>query len=196
MQNKQELANAIAAYMHRDDLATQIDAIFIPFATKRIGRDLRSQSNNFVIDFDITQNTQELPSNFVDIRALQAPTNNGFRLLRSGTLHEMSEYSRANSGHAAYYQINAKTISLAPRQLGTFKLDYFAEPAALVADQDTNSVLLDYPYLYLYAALVEAFFYTQEPAGHEKALAQYVGEIEKINKQSASARGGSMPAQG
>ncbi len=193
--DKAWLAQTIAGYMHREDLGQQISSIFIPFATQRIGRDLRSQANNAVIDFEMTANPETLPINFADIRSLSIDDNHGQRLIRSGTLNEMAQYSNAG-GRAIYYQINADMLSVSPAQLGTYKLDYFAYPEPLLTDESTNAVLSAYPYLYLYAALVEGFFYTQEPGGHDKAMAQYLSEIEKINKQSASVRGGSMPAGG
>jgi len=193
--DKAWLAQTIAGYMHREDLEAQINSIFIPFATQRIGRDLRSQANNLVIDFDMTTNPETLPINFVAIRALTVNDSNGKRLIKSGTLSEMSQFSQG-SGRSVFYQINADMLSVAPTQLATYQLDYFAYPDALLTDESTNAVLSAYPYLYLYAALVEGFFYTQEPGGHDKAMAQYLNEIEKINKQSASARGGSMPAGG
>ena len=73
---------------------------------------------------------------------------------------------------------------------------YFSNPSALVIDTDTNDVLTNYPYLYLYAALVEGFFYTQDAGGREKALENYTSEVSELNRQSANADAGAQLTMG
>jgi hypothetical protein len=189
-----ELQQAVQNYTHRGDLVTQIPG-FIDLATKRLGRDLRSAANEKVIDFAVVSNPQQLPIDYAQIRSLVYPGANG-NVWISATPMKMAANAQQlpQSGQPMYYSIASKQITITPSALGAYKLDYWCEPAALAIDSDTNQVLIDYPDLYLYATLAEAFFYIQDGDLHKASKDQYREELRMINIQTEQSNAGSAPA--
>jgi hypothetical protein len=194
--DRASLAAAVAEYLHRTDLTVQIVG-FIDLATKRLGRDLRSQENETVAVYDLLTNPQILPADFAAIRDLSYSSGSGIARVRSGSLQQMADYSGSRAGgRPGFYKIRGRMLEVAPTRLGEYNLDYFTNPADLITDISTNSVLAAYPYLYLYATLYEAFFFTQEGQGLANAKATYESEVKQINNQASASMMGSNAAGG
>ena len=190
--NKLELKNLIAGYLHRNDLTSELD-YFIDFATVRIGSELKAAENEVITTYTMAANPDNLPADFGSMRSIRWPTNSGFLDLRSTNSKMMARHSK--SILPQFYIVRGKTLETAGTSLNTdFYIDYFAEPEELGTDTDTNTVLTKYPHLYLYACLMEGFFYVQDDNGQQRAETQYLKELRRINKFSDAQRTGSVPA--
>ena len=185
-----ELEQLIAEYSHRTDLSNVIDFV-IDFSTKRIGRDLRSQENEVAIPFTPAVNPAPLPADFQALRHVTYDADRGAVTLRSVSTHFLTRFS--DTGQPQVYSIKAKEIYIAPFQVRDFVVTYWQTPAALIAASDTNPVLDEYPYLYLYAALIEVYTWAQDDTQRDRALSLYSTEIELQNKQAAKADQGDAP---
>ena len=186
-----ELETLIASYLHRVDMTTDIPG-FIALATQRLGRMLRSQVNQTVVLFQPTTATSALPADYRGMRAVYSQESRGPVALSSAGLHRISRF--ASTGSPAVYSITGKSITIAPFRAGDFELHYYNEPATLTTGSSTNAVLDEYPYLYLYASLVEANIFLQSPDQAARMLSIFTGEVRDVNSQSMYASAGDAPA--
>lgn len=191
--NKLELKEAIAEYLHRDDITTTLYNTFIEFATRRIGLALQSYENEKVVQLMPTSHLVDLPTDFSSLRSITYPNGNSVISLASVPLDVLYRYPLEGAS-PSIYAITQKKIDIRPFQDNiTFDLTYYHYPEFLVDDTDTNSILTAYPYLYLYAGLVEANRWTQDAEQLSIALNNYVNEMQIVNRESEKARTGNMP---
>ena len=190
--DKLELKNLVSSYLHRKNLTSELD-YFVDFATIRIGSELKCAENEVNTTYQMTANPDALPADFGNLRSLRYVISTGTINLRSTNSQMMARHSK--SILPQFYIVRGKTVETAGTSLNTdFYIDYFAEPEELGTDTDTNTVLTKYPHLYLYACLMEGFFYVQDDNGQQRAEAQYLKELRRINKFSDAQRTGSVPA--
>ena len=151
---RDDLAQNVASYLHRTDLQSQI-LDFINLATIRIGRDLRSAYNERNLVWNMPQNPANLPGDFRGIRSLSYDGNGGVVYVPPGNQREVARYAGARNGSSPLvYAIEGQTLRTSPTRTGDYNLLYWHEPAALTQPNSANPVLLAYPQLYLYAALM------------------------------------------
>ena len=190
---KQELEILIANYIHRDDLTSDIPG-FIDLATQRIGRDLRSAENETILDpFTPLTQIADLPADFRNIKDISWITGAARIVLKASSPRAMSRFQQTGNA-PAFYRVIGKQIEITPFQSKDFQLIYFNAPAALVNDLDTNAILEAYPSLYLYASLIEAYFFTQDAGGHTLATQTYTSEVDVENNRTKSADAGDRPS--
>ena len=189
--NKAELEEQVASYTHRTDLSMQIGG-FIDLATARIGRDLRSDWNFKTIEAAINSVPYEMPADFREVRLISSPQGAGTLQLRSAPAHEFSKVS--GSGLPAWYRLTGRLLHIAPFQARNYTIEYWTTPDALELSTDTNDVLEQYPYLYLYGALVEAGIYLQDPDMELRYRDKYLEDLGIVNAESAQRRTGDAPA--
>ena len=193
--NNAELQQLIADYLHRTDLNALIPA-WIDMTRQRIGRDLRSQYNQVVLaPFTSTGQISPLPADYRGMKELSYTQGQARIQLRAASVDAMAAYAQTGVG-TRWYRIDGMNIELVPYQERDYRLIYYNAPSALTEDDSTNDVLTNYPYLYLYGALVEGFFYTQDGGGHQKALENYTSEVSELNRQSANADAGAQLTMG
>ena len=150
-----ELQAAIASRLHRTDLTTQI-VDYITIAEKRIIRQLQltEQETETVLTAVISSRNLTLPTDFSAPIALYLTTYLPRISLEYRLPQDMQVFS--DNGPASYWTIDGaviKTDTPADQQY-TYVLRYVA--SFNIASTSTNSLLTNYPELYLYGALIEA----------------------------------------
>jgi len=96
------------------------------------------------------------------------------------------------TGYPVRYTIEGGKILFSPQITGELKLLYYAEPAPLVEETDTNAVLAKHPMLYFHAALIEAYRWLrnndkmQEHFGNYTALASGLLHSDRRARQGAN----------
>ena len=199
--NRGELETLIAKYIHRDDLgsgAGNEDVIggFIDLATIRIGRDLRSAENETIVDpFNPADQVSPLPSDFQNVRDISYLSGAQRVVLKAKSPGTLAAFPQTGSS-PAFYRVIGKEIEITPFQAKDFRLIYFNAPAALTDTSSENDILTAYPQLYLYASLIEAYFFTQDAGGHTLATETYVSEVETENLRTMKADAGDRPSMG
>ena len=194
--NFAELTALVVDYAHRPELLERCESIFVPFASLRLGRDLRSMENETVVTLDgsILGDPMALPDDFGSIRSLWFDGQNGPHRLRSRD--EVAITLTPKSGNIPrFYNIRNQAITARPFSEGLYTLSYHTVPA-LDATNDVNGVLTQYPYLYLYAGLVELQTFTQDDEQRARAVQTYTEEIRVVNRQVARARADSPAGVG
>jgi hypothetical protein len=190
------LVALVESYAHRSDASVDNNiAQFIEFATKRIGRDLRSQFNTVTRDPVVgTENPIPLGEDFREMRIASYPLDGGGNVdLKAVPVHLLERVTRSGQTPRVYTVVGTDMI-LKPFQVKVITITAWVEPAALATGTAENDVLTNYPYVYLYATLIELWMWTQDPGLRDAALSDYNAETVLINEQSAASDLGDAPA--
>lgn len=154
-----DLQTAIAGYLARTDLTTQIPD-FIRLAETRLRRDLRiRQMLKSVTTATVAgDETVELPSDFLEVRDFVV-VGNPVQPLNYYSPSAFNRNTRSwESGKPLDYTVLANDFQLAPIPDSnyTVKMFYFASPVFLSDTNTSNAFLANTPDALLYGALLEA----------------------------------------
>ena len=175
-----DLKTSVANYLARTDLTDQIPD-FISLAERRILREVRIRQMLVSLDLTATAGSNKiaLPANFLEARDLVV-VGNPTKPMNYLSPSALSRNSLSSvSGQPANYTILAEEFQLAPSPdfAYTLSLLYFAKPASLSDDNQSNILLVNLPDMLLYAALLEAEPYLMNDA----RLATWVSMYERAS---------------
>jgi hypothetical protein len=94
------------------------------------------------------------------------------------------------TGYPVRYTIEGGKILFSPQITGELKLLYYAEPAPLVEETDTNAVLEKHPMLYFHAALIEAYRWLRNDAKMQEHFGNYTALASGLLHSDRRARQG------
>lgn len=154
--NYATLQSAIADYLNRQDLTSQIP-MFIQFVEADLNTRLRARQ--MVVRATATSDEEfvTLPSDFIE--ALNLQITDGKTPLRYVTLDEADQIKNARIYNSVMaYSIVDNAIELVPAPAVNVEIDmvYYQKIPALSDVATTNWLLLKSPDIYLYGALVHA----------------------------------------
>lgn len=191
-----ELQAAIIAETLRSDLAAQVPQ-FIRRAEAMIARELRAVemiAQIVLTDADrvaAESGIYNLPSNFLEDRSFIAAS----RVLRKLSMAGLIEYR--GSGPVYVYAlrndaVNGKQVEFrgVPAAAAEIDVEYFARPAALAADADTNTLLETHESVYYHAALFALYSFTQDLELAESAHTIWLDSVSTLNEQAGRYLGG------
>ena len=196
--NYEGLKAAVADYLGRDDMADRIP-VFIALAERRMNRELRLRVMERRAETDVLcgQSAVPLPWRrqpgnwdvFMEMRDLTFQDNDGDTVNLCYFPPDTYGQKRA-SGRPEGYTIIGRDLFLvpAPAADGKLYLTYYAEIEPLGALQPDNAVLLTFPDLYLYGALVESGPFTRGSAPLEIWTQYYAAARQKADAGEQRAR--------
>lgn len=189
------LVSLVESYSHRTDASVDNNIVqFIDFATKRIGRDLRSQFNTVTRPVVATDNPIALGADFREMRIASYPGDGNSRVdLKAVPVHLLERFPESGSSPRVF-SVAGTDMTLKPFQQKILTITAWVEPPALDTGDAENDVLTNYPYVYLYATLIELWMWTQDPGLRDAAVSDYNAEVVLINEQSAASDLGDAPA--
>lgn len=179
------LKTSIADFIHRNDLNDKIP-LFIQLAEAKIAKNIKSRK----LSADVTKITTggvdyiDVPSDYSMLNQLVIKTNPTY-VLELVPDHVLSQYNQNSiTGIPKFYSISGDKIKLAPIPDGTYNIDinYDAQLTQLSSINPTNFILDNYPYLYLYGALIETCIYTNDPDQvqfYQQKMSEAIEEIWK-----------------
>ena len=191
------LKGRVHFYLKRDD----VSAIY-PQIQELANTRIASEANLIAMEVDLeldftSQPTADLPADFSRFKEVLATCN--------GRTYDLPVYSRGKlanltagrnrGGCPNGYAIYSNMVEVAPwteeRKLQT---TYYAVPAIMQADEDTNSILDRWPTLYLFAFLQYAANSLQDIDLQNVYDGEYQSELLAANQSDAFARmSGSAP---
>ena len=121
-----------------------------------------------------TSETVTLPADFLSVES--AYISSGGRRWRLIPSTETAQaVGHDGSGEPYFYAVHNGELTLmpVPDTEYTITLRYYARLANLVAPSDTNAVLVAYPQLYLYQALIHAALWAQDDEGSARYSSAY-----------------------
>lgn len=182
------LQAAIIDEAHRPDLTAKAPE-FIKRAEDFIARKVRAAemiAHAEITDAErIGDNVFSLPDDFLEARALWAPSVQGReRWLEQRSLSEIRRLPLAF--HVQWYAVSGDRIEFRgnPSESVEIDLEYFARPAALEDDADTNALLANHEELYVAAGCFYLFRYTQDLELAQAHLDSFTDTVEGVNEQA------------
>ena len=172
-----DLVDTVLDYGHAPSLKDRAERIFVPFASLRIGRDLRSSANEdlAVLDAAALGDPFAVPADFASIRSI---TPQDSRRLALRSKDEVTITAMPDQGDRALaYNIRNRAVTVRPFKAISYDFSYHTVPV-LDAVNTSNEVLESYPFLYLYAALIELYVYRQDGEQRAIALQTYLDEVQ------------------
>jgi len=155
------LKTTIANYLNRTDL-TSFLGDFITLTESRLNRELRVRE---MVNTDTSTTTvsgtqsYSLPSGFLEASAVIYQSNpyRTLRFMANGDFYRQYNVTQT-SGLPTFFTIVGEKILLgvAPDSAQTLQIDYYKTITALSESNTTNTILTNYPELYLYGALAES----------------------------------------
>jgi hypothetical protein len=193
--DRQTLITEFEAYIKRSFNVSRQDT-FIQLTELRIQRDLRPRESVVKATIVPTSNLVDLPADFIDIRELSAKNGNRVVVLSSVGRHRLS-LATSQTGFPVVYSIIGNQIEVGPITIpADFTLWYWQKFPSLVNATDTNVLITTYPYVWLYAMLVEGAVYIQDDTMRGIAVETYVNEVKRVNQREAQGRFGESPVIG
>ena len=151
----------IANYLNRTDLTSYLGD-FITLTESRMNRELRVRE---MVNTDTTTTTvagtqsYSLPSGFLEASAViyQSDPYRTLRFMANGDFYRQYNVTQT-SGLPTFFTIVGEKILLgvAPDSAKTLQIDFYKTLTPLSESNTTNTILTNYPELYLYGALAES----------------------------------------
>lgn len=189
MDNYAALKAAILSETHRPDLASEVEG-FVRRAEGMIARRLRAVEMIAQVTLSEAQRVNAgiyaLPDDFLEARAVWVPTHSGrSRWIEQRSLAEIRTvpptwpvqwYALVGSNKIEFRGTPPSQIEIV--------LDYFARPAPLVDDADTNLLLMQHEEIYLASACFYLCRHTQDLELAQGYLDSFENACEMLNEQS------------
>ena len=185
--NRDELIDLVERYAKRTDLTADILASFLPQAESRIGRDLKSNENDTVLELPGAESPFDLPDDYGQIRALSVAQDRGPRTLKSVDLHTINNFAQ-QGGAPQIYVIAGRQVTTRPTTAGDFTLFYWNRPELPLGTSE-NLVLDRWPNVYLFATLHELHIFERDGEQAGLTLGVYDRDVQRINRDAGRARG-------
>ena len=185
LDNYANLKTAIANFLARDDLTSEIDD-FIDLTEADFNRRLRIRPMEVVdSSFSIDAATEALPTGFLKVRSFVLTTPNPDRTLVLMTpFHQAETTGSDSSGQPRGYSIEGSNFRFSPVPDSTYtaRLSYYKAFDPISSSTATNHILTNYPDIYLFGALYfgSTFLRGMDP----QTVTQFKGQYEAALQQA------------
>jgi hypothetical protein len=180
-----ELKAHVQSAMGRSD----VPSFVYDLTTSGLNADLRLLEMQEDTTLIATTEEVGLPFDFLEMESAYIDAGGARRRLVPST--EMAQAVRHDpSGQPYYYAIHDGKITLMPVPDGpyTISIRYYQRLSDLVEDGDINPVLLTYPGLYMYQALIHAAVWARDMEAVQAYSAAYTSIKDIVEKQDRKRR--------
>ena len=185
-----ELKTAIANYLNRSDLTSDIDT-FIDNVEAELNRRLRTK--DMIKRATATADSQYLtvPTDWIEAINVEI-TSNDFSPLFQQSIESLDVYRKSNNnstGQPVYFAMVDDSIELAPTPDAeyTLQLTYYAKISALSDSNTSNFVSVSHPDVYLYGALKQASIFLMEDERIPMFTKQFEKALEEMRLEQEKA---------
>ena len=185
LDNYANLKTAIANFLARDDLTSEIDD-FIDLTEADFNRRLRIRSmENVDTSFTIDSATEALPTGFLQVRSFILTSPDPDRgLVLMTPFHQMETSGSDTSGQPRAYSIEGTNFRFSPAPDSTYtaRLTYYKAFDAIDSTTTTNHIITNHPDIYLYGSLYfgSTFLRGMDP----QTVTQFKGQYEAALQQA------------
>lgn len=197
--NYLELKNLVSFYLHRTDMADNMDAFF-ELARERIGKDARLIRMQTDAVLAIVEGSAPIPDDYIETKIM---SNLAGSPMQFQDVNNFDRFARAmrGGGELTYWTIRGGLFRFAPTT-GTAeapafnRITYYRKPAKLVDNADENVITVNNPTLYLFAVLAYAHNAIQDLASEQVANTNYLSELNRANESDMFGASGSPSMSG
>ena len=183
LDNYSNLQTAIANFLARDDLTTEI-VDFIALTEADFNRRLRVRAMENSSSFTIDSETETLPTGFLQARSFVIPTNPKTALQFMTPFHQAETQGSSETGKPRAYSIEGTNFRFSPTPDASYSatLVFYKAFDALSASVATNHILTNHPDVYLFGALYFAstFIRGMDPQTVSQFKAQYESGLQQV----------------
>lgn len=183
-----DLKASVATWATKTNL-TDLVPDFIGWAHQEICRKLRCPTLYARADVTVNAETVSAPTGFLAAKRFYLDVTPRVNLQVASSEHLADLCSQYGTGtYPTHFGVEGRdTLAFAPLFSGsaTGKLLYYKAPVALVDDADTNTVLTQYPFLYLYGALEALYREQEDDTQADRYSALFGALVEDINGREA-----------
>lgn len=190
-----ELQTAVANWLDRTDLTTRIPE-FIDIAESRFKRKIRHwrMEKRATADTVAAQNTLEVPSGFIEMRALKINTSpiNVLEFLPPNVFYD----GNVSNGTPTHYTVQGDQVVFYPTPDSVYEIEMGYYTFDDLSDSNTTNWLLTYhPDIYLYSSLLQAEAYILNDQRIPLWKAALDESLKELHKEDNSARWNGTPLQ-
>jgi len=183
LDNYSNLQTAIANFLARDDLTTEI-VDFITLTEADFNRRLRVRAMENSSSFTIDTETEALPTGFLQARSFVIPTNPKTALQFMTPFHQAETQGSSETGKPRAYSIEGTNFRFSPTPDASYTatLVFYKAFDSLSASVATNHILTNHPDVYLYGALYFASTFIRGMDGQTvgQFKAQYESGLQQV----------------
>jgi hypothetical protein len=184
--NFNDLQSNIADFMHTTDMYDIIPT-FIQLAESKIANNIKGRKLSTSVTLTLTAGIGYLvlPTDYVSIQSVVVLTNPA-SVCELISDNQLSRYNADGStGIPRFYNIIGDNMyfSKIPDANYSVKITYETRLIPLSDLTTTNFILKDYPYLYLYASLIEGHIYANMPEQVQFYQQKYNEAIDDVNRK-------------
>ena len=196
-----EVKTAIANWLNRSDLTTEISDDFIKLVEAEYNSKLRIKAMlTSDSSFSITGETVAVPTGFLQIRDFYIVSGSAKYSLTYMPPTQMDQIKGGStSGRPTVYTILGSNFRFAPTPDATYTatLNYYKAIDALSGSTATNYILTNHPGVYLYGSLYHAanFLGGIEPRQVQQWQQQYTTALERLERNDREDQYGNAPLQ-
>ena len=194
-----ELKTAVAAYLHRTDLTTEIPDFIVGVENDlAYGVDLPTFKADPLRVLDMTTRAtasisnqyEDWPTDALGIRNIQINGTETRRLVYLTPEQIDRRWGGSTTGEPKMYTNIGRQFQFAPAPDSTYtcEIAYYKKYTAFSADADTNWLLANSPFIYLYGALAHASDFIQDSANADRWYAKFAGLVNGLNGSENRAR--------
>ena len=178
------LQEAIAGWLHRDDLTDEITD-FIALCESTMQVKCKLVDLEWAATVTITAGVGALPTDFVGMRSIYW-NDSLSQPLQYITPEQFDAMRSWGEGDTYFYTISGTTIRTSNTETGSAIMTYYAKFLPLSGSNASNAILASYPDAYLYGSLAQGFIYTQDDTNAAKYSALFSNAIDRINENNAA----------
>ena len=181
------LKTAIANFLARDDLSSEIDD-FIDLTEADFNRRLRIRAKETInSSFTIDSATESLPTGFLAARSFVITSTNVANPLQLVTPYHLADMDETQSGTPRTYTIQDSLFRFQPEPDSSYtaRLVYYKALDSLSGSTADNHILTYHPDVYLYGALYFASTFIR--GMDQGSVAQFKAQYEAALKQVEAA---------
>lgn len=184
--NYTDLQASVANWSHRNDLTALIPD-FVTMAESRISRDLRlrKQITSTTLTTTAGASALAIPADWLEFENLSLNAGGISRQMVYVPIEHMeAKYDNSFIGMPAVYTIEGDNVLFAPTPDSAYSVDvvYYARFPSLIT-AGVNWLMTNHPNIYLFAVLIEVFFYTQNPEQIQMFTARYNEGLKQLQDQ-------------
>ena len=159
LSNYTELKTAIANWLNRSDLTSEISDDFIKLTEADLNSKLRIRKMVTQSSFTIDSETEALPTGFLQVRDMYILSGSTKHPLRYMTPSQMDQVKgTSTTGVPSSYTILGDTFRFMPKPDSNYTayVNYYKSFDALSSTNTTSYILTNHPSIYLYGSLFHA----------------------------------------
>ena len=159
LSNYTELKTAIANWLNRSDLTSEISDDFIKLTEADLNSKLRIRKMVTQSSFTIDSETEALPTGFLQVRDMYILSGSTKYPLRYMTPSQMDQVKgTSTTGVPSSYTILGDTFRFMPKPDSNYTayVNYYKSFDALSSTNTTSYILTNHPSIYLYGSLFHA----------------------------------------